>query len=56
MKQGTDKELWGYLKKREMATIYPEDKIGAIIKKRTEQGWHVDDDDFPDDMRSARTL
>ena len=56
MKQRTDKDLWGYLKKREMAAVYPEDKIGAIIKKRTDQGWYVDDDDFPDDIEERAYL
>ena len=56
VKQRTDKDLWGYLKKREMTTVYPEDKIGAIIKRRTEQGWFVDDDDFPDDIEERAYL
>ena len=42
----TDRDLWGYLKKRDMKGLYPEDKIEVLVEKRTSQTWFVDDEDF----------
>ena len=49
-KKSTDTDLWGYLKARDLKGLYPEDKIAILLSKRTQQGWYVEDDDFPEEI------
>ena len=45
-----DRDVWGYLKKRDMKGLYPHDKIQVVVDRRTQQNWFLDDEDFPGDM------